>query len=92
MPMSGGMKSRPFQKTAGDVSTPEWAIEHKRTDKESMSVKKEWLKEVSDWASRSGKSPAVVMTFDAPGNKPYDWAIIPFELFAKLTQGEGDGQ
>lgn len=67
----------------GDIRTPLLHVEHKRTDRESMSVKKEWLDKVSKGAARVDKTPALVLTFEERGKPPSDWILLPLEVAAK---------
>jgi hypothetical protein len=76
----------------GDISTPELHVEHKRTDKASMSLKKEWLDKVRAGASRTiAKDPAVVITFEDPIKHTCDdWLMIPLSV-ARRRMGLGEG-
>jgi hypothetical protein len=47
----------------GDVRTYELLIEAKRTDKDSLSIKKSWLKKISKEAMAYGKIPALSIEF-----------------------------
>ena len=65
----------------GDIRTPLFHVEHKRTVNASMSIKKEWLDKVSDGAKRSGKDPALVITFeDEVRKKNEDWILVPLDV------------
>jgi hypothetical protein len=80
---SGARRWSKWDKTTdqGDVSTPEFHVEHKRTDKDSMSVKKEWLAKVSDGAKRAGKDPAIVFTYEDPVRGTVeDWIAVPLAV------------
>jgi hypothetical protein len=71
----------------GDLSTPEFLVEHKRTDNKSMSIKRDWLDKVREGASRVGKDPALVITFERPakpGCPPEDWIILPLEVARRV--------
>ena len=88
---SGGKAWSRWDKTTdqGDIKTPIFHLEHKRTDKDSMSVKKEWLDKVSDGAQRVGKDPGVVITFEDPvKGKVEDWVLVPLAV-AKRRMGYG---
>ncbi len=94
LPRSGGLAwaSSPTAKPSanhtlnGDISTPEFHIEHKRTDCASMSVKQEWLEKVSDGARMTGKDPALAITFEKKGKYTNDWIMIPLEVFERLMK------
>ena len=82
-PRSGGQSwSKRDHKTTmgGDVGTPNLHIEHKRTDKASMSLKLEWLEKVVEGAKRQMKDPALVITFEQPGRPPEDWIMVPLAV------------
>lgn len=88
IPRSGGMAWSKHDPTTanGDISVPDFHIEHKRTVKKSMSVEQEWLGKVSDGARRVGKDPALVITFEKKGQAPEDWIAIPLEVFERLLK------
>lgn len=69
----------------GDITQAHFHIEHKSTEKGSISIKKEWLDKVSDGARAHGTTPALVVTFVSHrlGVPPSDWALIPFSLFQR---------
>lgn len=68
----------------GDVSTKDFHIENKRTDKKSMGIKREWLTEVREAAKRAGKDPALIITFEDGRKAPEDWVAVPIEVFERL--------
>ena len=71
----------------GDLATPEFHVEHKRTDNKSMSIKRDWLDKVSEGANRVGKAPALVITFERPAkpnSPPEDWLVIPLEVARRI--------
>lgn len=69
----------------GDISQRNFHIEHKSTERESLSIKVEWLDKVSDGAASAGTIPALVITYVSKrvGVPPKDWVLIPFDLFQK---------
>ena len=74
----------------GDIKTPDLHVEHKRTDNESMSIKKDWLVQVTEGAERVGKDPALVITFEDPTRgKVIDWILMPLDV-AKRRLGIPD--
>lgn len=78
----------------GDLATPEFLVEHKRTDNKSISIKREWLDKVRDGATRVGKDPALVITFERPakpGSPAEDWIVMPLEV-ARRVLGYDDGE
>ena len=83
---SGGMAwSKWDSTTAGaDVTTKDFHIEHKRTEKDSMSLKKEWLEKVSAASLRVSKDPAVIVTFEEANRAPKDWVMIPMDVFERM--------
>jgi hypothetical protein len=91
---SGSKRWSKWDKTTdqGDISTPIFHLEHKRTDNASMSLKKEWLDKVSDGAKRVGKDPGIVLTFEDPvKRKIEDWVLVPLAV-AQRRLGFGDGE
>ena len=93
-PRSGGMQWSKHERSTedGDVTTPEFQIEHKRTDKKSISIKRDWLDKVKVGAKKFAKDPAVVITFQEP-TKPFaedeDWIMMPLEV-ARRVLGYND--
>ena len=95
LPRSGGMQwSKWDKKTAkGDISTPRFHIEHKETEKQSISIKKDWLKKVTEGARDSMKDPALVVTC-TDGRKREDWAMIrlsDLKRLLEIVEGSDDG-
>lgn len=88
LPRSGGMAWSRWDKTTaqGDVSLPDFHLEHKRTECESMSVKHDWLRKVADGARRVGKDPALGVTFEERGKAPDDWIMMPLDVFERLLR------
>lgn len=69
----------------GDIKTPELLIEAKRTDKGSLSVKREWLEKISKEAESYGKVPALSIEFaDMPKLVEKDWVAIPASFLKRL--------
>lgn len=89
--VSGGAHWSKYDKTTedGDIATPELHIEHKRTDKKSLSIKREWLDKVKEGARKFSKTPALVITFEDPHkpyNNPEDWIVLPLEVVERLLK------
>lgn len=97
LPRSGGTRWSKNERTTddGDVSTPEFHVEHKRTEKKSISLKREWLEKVREGSRKFAKDPAVVITFQDPAkpyNKPEDWILIPLETAKRILGYEDDDE
>ncbi len=92
LPRSGGKKWSPrWEKGGGtdngDVTTPNFHLEHKRTDAASLSVKREWLDKVAYGARQRAKDPGVVITFETPTrltSTPVEWILLPMSVFERL--------
>lgn len=72
-----------------DISTPDFAVEHKRTGAKSISVRREWLKKISVRAKRSARHPAVVLTFETNNQQDVrvgDWVLLPLDVFTLLRE------
>lgn len=74
----------------GDIQTPLLHVEHKRTDRASMSLQREWLEKVTAGARRTDRAPALVVTFDQPHQPPQDWLMLPLEVARRLLGIEVD--
>lgn len=73
----------------GDVSTGSFLIEAKRTDKQSISIQREWLTKISLEASQAGKNPAVAVQIGKPQGclaGDCEWIMVPVEVFKRLTE------
>ena len=78
-----GSGSKDFHK--GDVKSPELLVEAKRTDKDSLSVKKEWLVKIFNESVSYGKIPALSIEFDQmPTIVPKDWVAVPSKTLKLL--------
>ena len=88
LPASGAKKWSKWDAVTerGDISTKEFHIEHKRTDKESIILKSGWLTKISSGAKDKRKNPGLIVTFDSIKNTEKDWAIIPAFIFAALVK------
>jgi hypothetical protein len=76
----------------GDVGTKDFHIENKRSVKESIGVKKQWLDDISAAAHRVMKDPALILTFEDELERrpPEDWVAIPIKVFERLrSRNEG---
>ena len=79
----------------GDLATPEFLVEHKRTDNKSMSIKRDWLDKVKEGATRVGKDPALVITFERPakpGSPAEDWILMPLEVARRVLGYKDDDE
>lgn len=74
----------------GDLSTRDFFLENKRSEKKSISVQKEWLEGIKDSARRVGKDPGVILTFETARKPPEDWVLIPIEVFDRLRRKQDD--
>lgn len=87
IPRSGGRRFSEWAEGTedGDVSTPDLKIEHKRTDKGSIRVEREWLDKVREGARMSMRDPALLLTFETPGTTkpPEDWIAVPLDVWKR---------
>jgi hypothetical protein len=95
LPRSGGLSWSKWDKkktAGGDLRNAEFLIEHKRTDNESMSIKKEWLAKVREGAASVLRDPAVIITFETAGSTkpPEDWILLPLNVFKRLAPKEDE--
>lgn len=74
----------------GDIKALQFLIEHKYTEKESMSIKLAWLLKVEAGAQRIGKDHALGITFEeGEGRSRKDFMLIPLEVFERLCRLSG---
>lgn len=78
----------------GDLSIGDFWVEHKRTETETMSIKREWWTKVCDGARAAAQEPAVFLTFEhraSPSSKPTDLVLISLDTFERLRKAaKGD--
>lgn len=76
----------------GDIKTPELMVEHKRTDMQSMSLKREWLDGVKQGAKMALRDPAIVITFEdnLSERPPEDWIMVPLAVWKRRAAKEGE--
>lgn len=73
-----------------DASSDEWQIECKQTEKQSMSLKTEWLEKIQHEAAGKGKMPMMHLRFTGMAKDiPEDWIMIPKWVFERI-QNEGN--
>lgn len=78
-----GSGSKDFHK--GDIKSVELLVEAKRTDKDSLSVKKEWLIKIFQESVSYSRIPALSIEFDdMPTIVPKDWIAIPAKTLKLL--------
>ena len=71
----------------GDVSCKEILFEAKRTDKESLSIKKEWLSKISKEALMVGKVPGFSFEIgEAEQLIEMSWTAVPTNFFQELLE------
>ena len=94
-PNSGARKHskwRPMT-AGGDIQTPKFHIEHKRTEHASLGVKYAWLERVVEEARVRSLDPALVLTFQNDGVRydrpesqrvPADWMLLPVAVVQRM--------
>lgn len=81
--------SRRDKNTAGaDVTTDLLLMQHKGTEKDSMSIKRDWLYEVSVEAARRSKYPALVILFETETRVDNEWVAVPRKVFQMLLANQ----
>ena len=94
VPASGGKlwsrrdRNDSVQTDGADVRLSDFMIEHKRTDKESMSVKRQWLDQIKEVADRSAKDPGVILTYEDGRKILQEWVMIPLAVFERLRKNQ----
>ena len=92
VPRSGGSlwSSDDHTTDDGDITTPNFWIEHKSTTTGTVSIKKEYCDKVREGARKNAKDPAVCFTFETPNwRKKEDWMAVPMEGFKRLCRAAG---
>lgn len=96
---SGGLAWSKSDKTTagGDLATRALLIEHKHVHAKGQSIglKREWFRKVSQSAKRYGKLPAVGLTLEGETECEADWVILPLSyvkrVMAELFEESEDG-
>lgn len=86
LPRSGGVQVAPGVTFCGDLRTDLLNIEHKRTEKDRISVPFEWLVKVAFGASKSGRRPALAILFEGVWGPAREFLWLPLPYFQHLTQ------
>jgi hypothetical protein len=80
-----GSGAKDFRK--GDVKSIELLIEAKRTDKDSISIKKDWLVKIYAESVAYNRIPGLSIEFnDMPNVVPRDWVAIPVKTLSFLME------
>jgi hypothetical protein len=75
--------------TAGaDVSSDLLLMQHKSTERNSLSIQRDWLYEVSVEAARRSKYPALVILFEAETRVDNEWVAVPRKVFQMLLANQ----
>lgn len=72
----------------GDVVSPEFVIEHKRTRRQGYTLKVDTLDKVREGAQRKSRDAALVITFER-GRALDDWVVVPLKTLLRLLGREG---
>ncbi len=81
--------SRRDKNTAGaDVTSDLLLMQHKGTEKDSMSIKRDWLYELSVEAARRSKYPALVILFETEKRVDNEWVAVPRKVFQMLLANQ----
>ena len=76
----------------GDMNLPAYKIESKATEKDSMSLKLEWLCKIAQEAFEMDVAPALIVQFVTGDGRPREsgsWVLIPESVFKELIE-DGD--
>jgi hypothetical protein len=76
-------------KTAGgDLKTEDLLVEHKRVEPhvKSVSIKRDWLRKVTEGANQMSKYPALALTFEDAKGHEKDWIAFPMSLAEHLLR------
>ena len=65
----------------GDIDIKRFKIEVKRTDKQSLAIKKEWLVKIDEEAYGVGKDPALIIEIGGE-----EWDVIPKRIFKQISE------
>jgi len=80
-PSSGGGK---FHK--GDVKLPDFLLDSKQTEANSILVTGAMLAKIAAEARQVSKDPGLILTLQTPGITAKDWAVIPLDVFRELLE------
>lgn len=89
LPRSGGVRAvqngTDSPTLEGDFRTRQLHAEHKRTEKDRMSVELAWFEQVVRGASRCSRTPAVVLLFECLEGRGQEWVFLPFAYFQTIS-------
>lgn len=75
----------------GDVTVHEYLIENKATQKDSMTLQRDWLMKINQEALELGKVPALAIQFTNEAGKTEKrdrWVMVREDHWAELTEKE----
>lgn len=70
----------------GDVKLPDFLLDSKQTDANSILVTASVLAKISAEARQMQKDPGLILTLVTPGLTAKDWAVIPLSVFKDLLE------
>ena len=72
----------------GDLKYEDTLIEKKSTEKNSISLKKDYLEKIDRIAFENRKTPVLVIEFEPLKNSycSTQWAVLPLEFFKELME------
>ena len=73
-----------------DLTFGNFWVEHKRTERDSLALKREWLAKVAAAAAERIKTPALIVTFEGNRGQLEDWVLIPKDVFKRLISHGDD--
>jgi hypothetical protein len=88
LPNSGGARRSRWdaaRSQGGDIETEDMLIEHKRTLKSVITIKREWMTKVEAGARDLEKLPSLIITFDSVHDEPLDLVVLRVRDLERLT-------
>jgi hypothetical protein len=73
---------------SGDIVSPEFLVEHKRTRRAGYTVTKKVLDQVSFGAKQRSKDPLLVITYELGDRRLEDWAVLPLKTLLRMLGKE----
>lgn len=76
----------------GDMNLPTYKIESKATEKDSISLKLEWLCKIAQEAFEMDVDPVLIVQFVTGDGRPREsgsWVMVPEDVFKELIE-DGD--
>jgi len=76
---------------AADVRTETELVQHKGCERDSIGVKREWLRDLTIEARRRSLDPLLVVMFERERQMEDEWVMMPKSVYLRMRANQGEG-